>query len=185
MVESRPEPLPIDDMAARHVGLTPSVAANYLEAARVCLDRHHQSPLIIIIDGLDGRTEALASWEAPSQQVRAAWANEDDATRDGAYACALAALELSNGMVALARAERRTGADYYVGPPGTQLEDLESTVRFEVSGVDKGSESVVKQRLQEKLSQAARGASNLPAMAGIVGFRVRVALLAHVVVPGS
>jgi hypothetical protein len=34
----------LNDMAERHPGLTSAIAANYLEAARVCLDRHHKSP---------------------------------------------------------------------------------------------------------------------------------------------
>ena len=36
--------LPIDDMDQRHPGLTPPIAASNLEAASVCLQRHHVSP---------------------------------------------------------------------------------------------------------------------------------------------
>jgi hypothetical protein len=169
-------------MATRHEGLTQAVAANYLEAARVSLDRHHQPPVGFGIVGLGGNADVVVEWEQTNARVRGAWANHDDATRDGAYAVALAALELSEGLFALRRAETRTGADYYVGPPGTQLEDLEDSLRFEVSGVDKGALAVVEQRLREKLDQAARGASNLPAVAGVVGFRVRTVLLEHLAV---
>jgi len=42
----------------------------------------------------------------------AAWANADDATRDGAYAIALGALEAGFGLLATSRAETLTGADY-------------------------------------------------------------------------
>ncbi len=58
------------------------------------------------------------------------------------------------------------------------MDDLEDCWRLEVSGVDQGSESVVERRLQDKLAQAAAGRSNLPAVAGVVGFRARVILLA-------
>lgn len=51
-------------------------------------------------------------------------------------------------------------------------------MRLEVSGVDQGPESAVERRLRVKLAQAAAGRSNLPAVAGIVGFRARVILLA-------
>ena len=87
--------LPIHNMAERHLGLTNAVAQSYTEAARVCLDRHHKSPV-------------------------------------------------------------------------------------EVSGVDRGSPSAVNQRLKEKLVQALAGASNLPAMSGVVGFQARIIRLSRV-----
>ena len=69
------------------------------------------------------------------------------------------------------RAETRTGADHYVATPGAAIEDLESCKRLEVSGVDRGPEPIVRQRLNAKLRQAAAGASNLPALASVVGFK--------------
>ena len=107
-----------------------------------------------------------------------AWNNVDDATRDGAYIIAIAVIEAELGMVALSRAETRTGADYYVGPPDTH--DLENALRLEVSGVDRGSARIVRARLKEKIAQARRGASNLPAMASVVGFREAAILLHNV-----
>lgn len=171
--------LPIYDMATRHIGLTDALARSYVEAARVSLDRHHESPVSFHISG-NTDIESRVEWERPDARIRGAWANEDDTTECGAYACALAAVELAEGLVALRRAETRTGADYYVGYPGTPLDDLEDAVRLEVSGVSEGTEAVVAQRLRAKLDQARRGASNLPAMAGVVGFRAQVVLLARV-----
>lgn len=177
-MDSDPPTLPIHDMAARHAGLTGPVADSYLEAARVCLDRFHDSPVPFEIGG-SRSLETLVEWEKADDRIVGAWANEDDTTECGAYACALAALELSEGLVALRRAETRTGADYYVNQPGMPSDDLEASVRFEVSGVSGGARAVVEQRLRSKLDQAARGASNLPAMAGVVGFRAKVIVLAR------
>jgi hypothetical protein len=169
--------LPIHNLAERHYGLTPPVANSYTEAARVCLDRHHVPPIDFIVtdDGVD--LDATAEWEPTDDHQRTAWANENDATRDGAYACVLAAVELTKGMVAMRRAEIKTGADYYVGRPGEALEDLEKCYRLEISGVDKGTPSTVQQRVREKLGQTAAGASNLPAIAGVVGFRAKLVIL--------
>jgi hypothetical protein len=50
------------------------------------------------------------------------------------------------------------------------LEDLERSVRLEVSGTDEGSLSMIKSRLRQKLEQAGRVDSNLPALATVVGF---------------
>jgi hypothetical protein len=80
----------------------------------------------------------------------------------------LAAVEEWQGLVAIKRAETRTGADYYVGLVG---QDFEKALRLEVSGVDRGDANEVSRRLQRKVEQARRGLSNLPAMAVVVGFQ--------------
>ena len=83
-----------------------------------------------------------------------------------------------NGLVAVHRAETLTGADYYIARPGDSPHDLEDCQRLEVSGVDRGLQGAVEKRLRAKLDQAAAGRSNLPALAGVVGFRARLVLLA-------
>lgn len=172
--------LPIHDMDQRHTGLTTAIADSYTEAASVCLDRHHESPTDFEI-GTDGsRTTAALEWRPPNARTRRAWANETDATEAGAYACVLAAVELANGLVAVHRAETLTGADYYVARPGGSPQDLEDCQRLEVSGVDRGLRSAVEKRLRAKLDQARAGRSNLPALAGVVGFQARLVVLADV-----
>jgi hypothetical protein len=69
------------------------------------------------------------------------------------------------------RAETLTGADWYIAHDGTEIEDLESCIRLEVSGINAGASSDIRRRLREKVAQAARGNSNLPAMAAVVGFK--------------
>jgi len=173
--------LPLADMADRHPGLTPAVAEAYLEAARVCLDRHHSSPAPFTIKGEKSRVQALAQWAGADDRVRAAWGNQNDTTEVGAYACAIAAVELTEGLVAIRRAETRTGADYYVAPQEMgRIDDLETSLRLEVSGTDSGSPSALECLLREKLEQASRGASSLPAMAGVVGFRALLILTERV-----
>jgi hypothetical protein len=179
LAENNPPLLPLQNMADRHQALTPSVAGSYLEAARVCLDRHHISPKEFSL-GDDGvESIAKVEWEETDSRVKAAWANADDATRDGAYAFAIAATELLRGMVAVRRAETRTGADYYIALSDQDLEDLEdleNCFRLEVSGTD-SDKSEVKRRLRMKLEQARKGNSNLPALAAVIGFRVQLILL--------
>ena len=165
-------------MALRHRGLTYAIAESYTEAARVCLDRHHISPVDFKIDSAGHSIDAVAEWEQTDGNTRHAWANEIDTTEAGAYACVLAASELAEGFVAVHRAETKTGADYYVAPVGSSYDDLEDCLRLEVSGIDRGSAAAVAQRLTVKLEQAAAGQSNLPAMAGVVGFRSKLILIA-------
>ena len=160
------------------MGLTKAIADSYAEAASVCLHRHHEPPADVEIETRGPRTTAVVDWDPPSARTRRAWANETDTTEAGAYACVLAAVELAHGLVAVHRAETLTGADYYLAPPGDTPADLEDCQRLEVSGVDHGPRRAVNARLRAKLDQAAAGRSNLPALAGVVGFRARLVMLA-------
>jgi hypothetical protein len=164
-------------MADRHPALTHFVAGSYIEAARTCLDRYHSSPKEFTVrnDGAESFTQV--EWELTDSEIRSAWANEDDATRDGAYALAIAATELLRGMVAVRRAETRTGADYYISFSGVHSEDLENCFRLEVSGTCSSNKSDINRRLKIKLEQASKGNSNLPAIAAIIGFRVQLILI--------
>lgn len=180
MVEiATPARIPLEQMEARHPGLTQAIAASNFEAARVCLDRHYASPVVFQADSSATTRELLAEWDRTDDRTRRAWANDIDTTEAGAYACTLAALEVCDDMVAMYRAETRTGADYYVAAAGSTPQDLEDCLRLEVSGVDRGDKNVVAERLKAKLDQAARGASDLPAMAGVVGFRAQTILFAR------
>lgn len=172
--------MPIEDLADRHYGLTRNLAGTYIEAARVCLDRHHSPPARVTITKESDETTAVVKWEPTDSRTRGAYANRDDATRDGAYGCVIASVELSQGLYAVNRAETKTGADYYVAPAGKRMEDLEDCWRLEVSGIDKGNSSAVARRLREKVQQAKQGASNLPAIAGVIGFEILSVLIEYV-----
>lgn len=161
--------LQIQNLDARHPGLTEGVATGYREAAEVCLARHHSPPTGLSIDR-GKQINVIAEWQAPDDRTKHAWANEIDTTEAGAYCVALAALELTDDLVAMRRAETHTGADYYVAAKGTSPADLEEAFRLEVSGMNEGSEASVKTRLRQKLEQTARGRSSLPAIAAVVAF---------------
>jgi hypothetical protein len=47
---------------------------------------------------------------------------------------------------------------------------LENAIRLEVSGIDRCNDALLLKRLREKIDQAKRGRSNLPALAVVVGF---------------
>jgi hypothetical protein len=168
--------LPLEDMAARHPGLTYFIAGSYLEAARVCLDRHHTPPTDFSFQNDQEEGITTVQWETSDARTRGALNNESEATRDGAYIFALAALEMLSGFVAVRRAETQTGADYYVAPVGESIEDLEAWWRLEVSGTDQ-SKATIRSRLKEKIAQTLAGDSNLPAIAAIIGFKERLIIL--------
>jgi len=171
--------LPLEDMDKRHLGLSPSVAGNYYEAACVSLSRNHTPPQDFALIADEKQVTAEVQWPPPDARRLCAWANRDDATRDGAYACAIAAVEVTSGLFAVGRAETLSGADYYIAPESYDAEDFEHCIRLEVSGTH-CDECEVRRRLSEKVKQARQGRSDLPAIAAVVGFRVRSIILRSV-----
>lgn len=157
----------------RHQGVTKPLAESMAEAASVALSRHHQPPTVFKVGHEAASTDRTVRWSPPSERTRRAHGNTDDATEAGAYSVALATVEVELGLYAFSRTDRRTGADYYVGPPGTDGLDLENAYRLEVSGVDAGDESVVNQRLRRKIDQTKQGQVDVPALACVVGFAAR------------
>ncbi len=164
--------IPLHDLATRHYGLIESIAGGYVDAARVCLDWHHKPPVHVRIVKESEEKTALMKWQPTDERTRVALANSTDTTEAGAYGCLIAAVEFSEGLYAVGRAETTTGADYYVAPAGKRLEDLEDCWRLEISGTDRGSHAAVGRLLRQKVQQTKNGTSNLPAIAGVLGFEV-------------
>ena len=172
--------LNLRDMHTRHRGLTVDIAGTFWEAASVCLNRHHTSPTEFMVSDNGNSAAARLAWTVPDATLSGAWANESVATENGAYGCIIAAIEVFRSFFAVRRADTGTGADYYVGPAGSGEEDLENCLRLEISGVDRGSNKEVARRLLQKVAQARRGESNLPAIAGVIGFEAKNIMLADV-----
>lgn len=174
------ERLRFDALYERHVGVSEGVGKSYAEAARVCLDRHHASPQAFHIFDRIGERRAVAEWTAPDRRTKNAWANANDATEAGAYGLALGAVELARGLVTVRRADTLTGSDYYLARAAAPPENLEAAIRLEVSGMDVGDESRMRDRLSQKVRQSSNGRSNLPAIALVVAFKALKMLLADV-----
>lgn len=80
------------------------------------------------------------------------------------------------GLYALGRMGTGTGTDYYLGLPLSEGDDdedlnLEASHRLEVSGIDVcPDDATLWARVRRKVSQAKRGSSDLPALAGVIAF---------------
>lgn len=172
--------LRLEALHERHPGLTASLGGTFLEAASVCLNRHHGSPVDMRVVCNGGTSTQSVVFPKPDGRVLNAWANDIDTTESGAYGVSLAAVEVEENLVAVRRAETLTGADWYVAPIGTEPVDLENCFRLEVSGIDAGGQSLVDARLRQKIEQTRRGASNLPAIASVVGFKEKAIAIQRV-----
>lgn len=173
----RGAPLPdLTKLHERH-NISQHLCGGFAEAAAVCFSRHHEPEVDLEVSRPEGAPVIRSlGWVAPDEVVRASWANRDDTTRDGAYAVSLAAVETEVGLVARSRADVRTGADWYVGPPGDPS-DLEDALRLEVSGVDAGDRRAVSARVRSKLKQIAAGCSDKLGLVCVVGFLERLVVI--------
>lgn len=163
--------LRVDGLHERHPGITQALGESFNEAASVCWVRHHQPPLVIALRHGDSSVKRTIGFAIPDARIRNAHANDIDATEAGSYGVSLAAVEEVVGLVAVSRTQTLTGADWYVAPTGTEIEDLENCIRLEVSGTSAGSSADIERRLRQKISQTLRGQSNLPAIVAVVGFK--------------
>ena len=164
------EPFSFGNLSERHPGLTTAIGDSFEKAARVCLGRRHGPPARIVLRDNGQRHERQADWREADDREKVAWANEIDATEAGAYALALAAMDALRGLVAVARAETLTGADYYLGLVDAHIEDLDAAIRLEISGTNSAGTGVIARRLSRKKAQLKSGIGNLPAVVSIVSF---------------
>lgn len=163
-----------------HSGLTAAIAQTFHEAASICLARHHEAPIDFSLEEHPpaNLTAVTLNWPLPSDQLKRAWANTNDATEAGACALGIAAVFLTRGLHVVARAETWTGADYFLAPRGQEPDDLEDCFRLELSGVDSGDVRLVHSRVASKLMQAGRGNVDTPAIAAVTGFKSKLIVLA-------
>jgi hypothetical protein len=178
--------LEIAGLDGLHHGLTAPTASAHHEAAAVRLAEWHTAPVTFTIVA-DGMTRAHSvTWPEPSERMRAAHANRDDATRDGACCLAIAAAGTVLGYEVISQSFVGTGADYLMMARGTSynqgvpLEEQAGLVRLEVSGTNGGDQVVLSGRLGEKVRQLRAGKWRGPGIAVVVGFKVQTILMRSV-----
>jgi hypothetical protein len=155
------------------------ITDNFAVNAAVCMSRYASPPRLWSVQFDQGEPiDYEVQWEIPTVAQLRACANQDDATRDGAYALALAAAEVHLGYLALRRAEGRSGVDFYMIPSGADIDsgpeydiDRLDLIGLEVSGISGDSDSTIRSRVQRKIEQVRAGSPSLPSVVGVVGFR--------------
>lgn len=134
-----------------------------LRAARaVALARHHESPVQLDVDDAGKTVTLTLAFAPPSPRSRSAWADRDRTTEWAAEAIALEVVHATRSMGTIRRAARGTRFDWYVGCPGTDLEDA---VALEIGGTDAQPLRAV---LKRKLRQLRRRPGGQPGLAVVV-----------------
>lgn len=162
--------LRLDDLSKGYPGLSPQRGAALCQAAAVCLEHvGHTSGATLNVDGSYHESFRLL-WPSAAEQFRRTWADMQDATEHGAYGVALAVMDALTGLVAVQRAVKGTGFDYWLAPVGAGGPLFQGTTRLEVSGVLVGDRSVVRQRVREKVEQTKVSDGKLAAFVVVVEF---------------
>ena len=163
----------------RMPGITAEVGGGLAQAAAVCLESHgHAQGVALTVRG-DRQGRHQVYWPQATPQAKRAWADEEEATEQGAAGVAALLAREEIGCVVVERAKRGTGFDYWLGSQ-TVEEVAPYEAKMEVSGIRNGKPEVAK-RVRQKLAQMARPnppvAPNLPAYAVVIEFSSPIAAI--------
>jgi hypothetical protein len=147
--------------------MDPAALALFCSAASVTFQGFHRSPEPGTVAHGATLHGASFAWDVADLRTQATHRNSDDATRDGAYAVAFAALRRLGPYVFIHRALRKSGADFVLAREGALDGPF---IKLEVSGIGKGTDATVARRLREKDKQVTRTASEEQGLAVVVRF---------------
>lgn len=151
------------------IGLSSEVGASLAQAAAVCLQSQgHAQGVLLVVGGVVTANLPMI-WQHANDQARRSWANEIDATEDGAAGIAIVFARHALGYVVTSRAYHGSGFDYWLGRT-TSTQPLHNEIRLEVSGIRNGSAAKVAKRIREKISQMTVGGVQSPGYAVVVEF---------------
>lgn len=150
------------------------------QAGAVCFeDQNHPRGVELKVDGTF-QAKYKVFWQDVTDQMRRTFNDPDLATEWGACGVALLlVLDLTEYTV-INTSRKGTGFDYWLGKKGNGDERLfQNKARLEISGIRKGSYSLVRARVKQKLEQVKPSDSSLlPAYIVVVEFNTP---LSHVV----
>lgn len=151
------------------IGLSAEVGASLAQAAAVCLQSQgHPQGVLLVVAGVVTASLPM-TWRHANDQARRSWANEIDATEDGAAGVAILLARHSLGYIVTSRSRHGTGFDYWLDRDA-KTQPLHDAIRMEVSGIRTGTASAVTKRIRQKLSQMQAGGIAAPGYAIVVEF---------------
>ncbi len=187
--------LDLNELAVgEHPGITAEKGAELAQAGAVCLEeRGHAQGVMLTVRGSVSNSHRLA-WTPVTPQAHRTWADDAEATEDGAACIAALLANREMGQMVVIRAakstpQRPTGFDYWLGDDNmANMSDVEQEAteslasflagdrlvvrtRLEVSGIRNDSDAAIRARVRRKLRQMDRSNTlELPAYAIVVEF---------------
>ena len=142
------------------------------DAAAVCLeDGGHSIPVKLTIEGIQP-CEIQIQWDAIDDTIRRFNADREVATEYGAYGIAALVMPHLTGLTIIERSVKGKGLgfDFWLGSledPGTLFQ---RKARLEVSGIRKGSDSIIQARVNIKLEQIRPSDDVAPGYVSVIEF---------------
>ena len=151
------------------IGLSSEVGASLAQAAAVCLQSQgHAQGVLLVVRGVVAASLPV-TWKPADNQAQRSWANEIDATENGAVGIAIVLARRVLGYVVLSQSRHGTGFDYWL-ERDSSTQPFEDPISLEVSGIRRGTTARVATRLRQKLSQMKAGSVAAPGYAIVVEF---------------
>lgn len=151
-------------------GITPELGETFVQAASVCLeDEGHRCGSGMGIDGDFQRTYRL-NWPPTTSQMHRSWADPNEATEHGACGIACLLVVTLTDMTISGRSWRETGFDFWLTKRENRRWYFQEEAKLEVSGIRRGTESQINERVRGKLIQIDRSRTWLPGLVVVVEF---------------
>ena len=140
------------------------------QAAVACLvDQEHKSGVELDVHGIvDSKYELL--WNHFEKDLATAWGDHEEAVEYGAYGIACILISLLTGYTHFERSMKGTRFDFWARKSSEGL-PFQDSLKLEVSGIARGDNSEVKQRLRIKTEQIGGSTiKNIPGYVVVVEF---------------
>lgn len=158
---------------------SPRVCDAFVEAAIVCLDNQNQKSGVElkIVKDINGTLQL--QFDEPTQQIKDNWKDLEEATEYGATCIAIWIILKYTDYQIVQRSPKKTGFDYWLDFQKSDY-PFQNRARLEISGILKGTNGQLNQRLREKINQTKRYETNsLPTYVVVIKFDEPIAKTHH------
>jgi hypothetical protein len=175
MVDNIPKLLYLNDLSQskpERPGWSLTFGATCQDAAAVCLDdQNHPYRVELQIDGIQ-ETKVELLWNPIDDTMRRFNADQEVATEYGAYGIAALLMPYLTGLTVIERSVKGKsfGFDFWLGSINDPNTLFQRKARLEVSGIRRGSESIIQSRVNMKLEQISASDTLSPGYVCIVEF---------------
>ncbi len=165
--------LALNDLQTQILAITPEVGATFVQACAVCFDKNgHADGVKLTVKGVFN-AQFIVHWDCPiSEAILRCWGQDMGFTvEQAAYGIAILLIQNLTDFTAIRRSWKGTGFDYWLGHKDA-LADLpfQDAARLEVSGILRGEDREIKQRVRLKTAQIQRSGNSLPGFVIVVEF---------------
>lgn len=167
--------LALDDLAIPMPALTEAFGRMMAEAASVCFDTcGHASVIRMHVQAQVGGTWSqdyeVRRWSV-DDRMRRAFNDLEEAAAYGAYGLAILLIKQTAGFAVVERSAKGTGIDYWLGDQVDQDAPIQRKARLEVSGMLRGTDSALRRRVDQKITQATSGSGQLATYVVVVRYQ--------------